>query len=91
MLLLLPLIRWLGRHDRAWVVISVGILLFIVGVGGAAAGVASHQAIVTHVGFWVLILAIIYAVVAIRARRSQRHDQIPSGDQTHIHGRRDSR
>jgi cell division inhibitor SulA len=71
MFLLLPLLRQLAQHSRAWVVLSCGAVLLAGGIGISLAGIAMHQPLVTRTGFLVLLVTVIYAVIAVRGRRSR--------------------
>jgi len=81
MFLLLPLLRRLAHHNRAWVVLACGAALFAVGIGISLVGIATHQPAVTRIGFLVLLIAIIYSVVAVCGRRTaQLHDRLDDDD-----------
>jgi hypothetical protein len=82
MLPLLALLRRLANDDRRAVVVGAAALLFTSGIAVAAVGIATHQPAVTRVGFAVLIITIIYATVAVRARRHQGDDRPPSINRT---------
>jgi membrane protein implicated in regulation of membrane protease activity len=80
MFLLLPIIRWLAHHDRPAVVVGAAALLLMGGIAVAAAGIAAHQPTATRVGFIVLIITIIYATVAVRARHHRGNDRPRTDD-----------
>ena len=75
MFVILPLLRWLAQHDKARVIVGVGALLFVGGLGVSAAAISSHQPMITRVGFFLLIIAILYVVVAVCGRRSRGRDK----------------
>jgi len=62
---------WLAQYRKGWVVLATGTALIASGIGIFLAGFASHQPLITRVGVLVTLVALIFAALAVRARRSR--------------------
>ena len=62
---------WLAQHRKGWVVLATGAALLAAGIGVFLAGFTTHQPLISRVGVFVTGLAVVFAVLAVRARRSR--------------------
>ena len=60
---------WLAQHHKGWVVLATGTALTTAGIGIFLGGFATHQPLISRAGVLITLLAIIFAVLAIRGRR----------------------
>ncbi len=62
---------WLAQHRKGWVVLATGAALTAAGIAVFLAGFTAHQPLVSRVGDLITGLAVVFAVLAVRARRSR--------------------
>jgi uncharacterized membrane protein YhaH (DUF805 family) len=62
---------WLVQHRKGWVVLATGTALTASGAGIFLAGFASHQPLISRAGVLITLVAVIFAALAVRARRSR--------------------
>lgn len=67
---------WLAQHRKAWVVLATGAAILAAGIAVFLAGFTTHQPLISRVGVFITALAVVFAVLAARARHS-RHPQAP--------------
>jgi uncharacterized membrane protein len=69
------ILGWLAQHHKGWVVLATGAALTAAGIAIFLAGFTTHQPLISRAGVLVTLAAIIFAVLAIRARHSRhRHE-----------------
>jgi hypothetical protein len=61
----------LAWNRKGWVVLATGTALTAAGIGIFLAGITIHQPLISRAGVLVTLLAVIFAVLAVRARRSR--------------------
>jgi len=62
---------WLAQHRKGWVVLATGTALLAAGIAVFLAGFTAHQPLISRVGVFITVLAVVFAVLAVRARRSR--------------------
>jgi uncharacterized membrane protein len=62
---------WLAQHRKGWVVLATGTALLAAGIAVFLAGFTTHQPLISRVGVFITGLAVVFAVLAVRARHSQ--------------------
>lgn len=62
---------WLAQHRKGWVVLAAGAGLLAAGIAVFLAGFTAHQPLVSRVGVVITGLAVVFAVLAVRARHSR--------------------
>lgn len=62
---------WLAQHRKGWVVLATGTALLAAGIAIFLVGFTTHQPLISRVGVFITGLAIVFAVPAVRARRSR--------------------
>ena len=62
---------WLAQDRRGWVVLATGAALTAAGIAVFLAGFTVHQPLVSRVGVFITGLAVVFAVLAVRARHSR--------------------
>jgi uncharacterized membrane protein len=62
---------WLAQHRKGWVVLATGTALLAAGIAVFLAGFTTHQPLISRVGVFITGLAIVFAVLAVRARHSR--------------------
>ena len=62
---------WLAQHHKGWVVLATGTALMAAGVAIFLAGFTTHQPLISRAGALITLLAVIFGVLAIRARHSR--------------------
>ena len=65
------MLGWLAQHRKGWVVLATGTALFASGIGIFVAGFTSNQPLISRVGVLIVLVAVIFAVLAVGARRSR--------------------
>ena len=61
---------WLAQYRKGWVVLATGTALIASGIGIFLAGFTSHQPLISRAGVLITLVAVIFAALAVRARRS---------------------
>jgi uncharacterized membrane protein HdeD (DUF308 family) len=62
---------WLAQHRKGWVVLASGAALLAAGIAVFLTGFTTHQPLISRVGVFITGLAVVFAVLAVRARRSR--------------------
>jgi hypothetical protein len=68
---------WLAGHRKGWVVLATGIALTATGIGVFLAGFTTHQPLISRAGVLITLLALIFAGLAVRARRPRAKFECP--------------
>jgi peptidoglycan/LPS O-acetylase OafA/YrhL len=67
------ILGWLARHRNGWVVLATGTALLGAGITVFLAGFSTHQPLISRAGVFITGLAVVFAALAVRARRSRVH------------------
>ena len=62
---------WLAQDRKGWVVLATGTALLAAGIAVFLAGFTTHQPLISRVGVFITGLAVVFAVLAVRARHSR--------------------
>ena len=73
---------WLAQHRKGWVVLATGAALLAAGITVFLAGFTTHQPLISRVGVFITGLAVVFAVLAVRARHPRVRDN-PSREASH--------
>ncbi len=62
---------WLAQHRNDWVVLATGAALLTAGIAVFLAGFTTRQPLISRAGVFITGLAVVFAVLAVRARHSR--------------------